>query len=160
VRHGEVALRSYERLRAPGPFSEELLEKILRGVSAQRYTETVLNAAEAFGVSPSSVSRKLVALTAKKLQEFKERSLADFTPFAIFLDTIHRGGEAFLVALGVDVKGEKRAMGFWQGSFRESRDRRGAAHRPGAPWARALQADPVCDRWRERPHQSAAGTVR
>jgi len=116
VRHGEVALRSYERLRAPGPFSEELLEKILRGVSAQRYTETVLNAAEAFGVSPSSVSRKLVALTAKKLQEFKERSLADFTPFAIFLDTIHRGGEAFLVALGMDVNGEKRAMGFWQGS--------------------------------------------
>lgn len=116
VRHGEVELRSYERLRATGPFSEELLETILRGVSAQKYTETVLNAAEACGGSPSSVSRKLVELTAKKLQEFKERSLADFTPFAIFLDTIHRGGEAFLVALGVDVNGEKRALGFWQGS--------------------------------------------
>lgn len=31
VRHGEVRLTSYERLRAPGQFSEELLEKILRG---------------------------------------------------------------------------------------------------------------------------------
>jgi len=116
VRHGEVALRSYERLRAPGPCSEDRLEKLLRGGSAQSYTETVRNAAEAFGVSPSSVSRTLGALTAKKVQDFKERALADFTPFAIFLDTLHRGGEACLVALGVDMQGEQRAMGCWQGS--------------------------------------------
>ena len=93
-------------MRASGAFSEELLEKILRGVSAQKYAETVLQTAEAFGVSLSSVSRKLVALTATKLKEFQERSLADFKPFAVFLDTIHRGGEAFLVALGVDLSGE------------------------------------------------------
>lgn len=35
VEQGEVTLQSYARLRAPGAFSEELLEKILRGVSAQ-----------------------------------------------------------------------------------------------------------------------------
>jgi hypothetical protein len=116
VVHGEVPLKSYERLHAPGQFSEELLEKMLRGLSAQKYADTVINSAEAFGVSPTSISRKLVELTAKKVAEFKERSLADFKPFAIFLDTIHRGGEAFLVALGVDVSGEKMALGFWQGS--------------------------------------------
>ncbi len=107
VVHGEVPLKSYERLHAPGQFSEELLEKMLRGLSAQKYADTVINSVEAFGVSPTSISRKLVELTAKKVAEFKERSLADFKPFAIFLDTIHRGGEAFLVALGVDVSGEK-----------------------------------------------------
>ena len=37
-------------------------------------------------------------------------------PFALFLDTIHRGGEAFLVALGGEVSGAKMALGFWQGS--------------------------------------------
>jgi len=116
VEQGEVTLQSYTRLRAPGAFSEELLEKILRGVSAQKYAETVLQTAEALGVSPSAVSRKLVDLTATKLKEFQERSLGTFKPFAIFLDTIHRGGEAFLVALGVDVSGEKMALGFWQGS--------------------------------------------
>ena len=57
-----------------------------------------------------------MALTTKKLKEFQERSLADFTPFAVFLDTIHRGGEAFLVPLGVDLSGEKMALGFRQGS--------------------------------------------
>lgn len=116
VEQGEVTLQSYARLRAPGAFSEELLEKILHGVSAQKYAETVLQTAEAFGVSLTAVSRKLVAVTAQKLSEFKERSLAGFKPFALFLDTIHRGGEAFLVALGVDPSGEKRALGFWQGS--------------------------------------------
>jgi transposase-like protein len=116
VTQGEVTLQSYAQMRAPGTFSEELLEKILRGVSAQRYAETVLHAAGAFGVSSSTVSRTIVELTAQKLKEFQERSLADFTPFALFLDTIHRGGEAFLVALGVDPSGEKKALGFWQGS--------------------------------------------
>ncbi|HLE21748.1 MAG TPA: transposase [Vicinamibacteria bacterium] len=116
VEQGEVTLQSYARLRTPGAFSEELLEKILRGVSAQKYAETVLQAGEALGVSSSTVSRKLVDLTATKLKEFQERSLADFKPFAVFLDTIHRGGEAFLVALGVDVSGQKMALGFWQGS--------------------------------------------
>lgn len=55
-------------------------------------------------------------LTAATLKAFQERSLADFQLFALFLDTIHRDGEAFLVALGVAVSGEKMALGFWQGS--------------------------------------------
>jgi len=116
VVRGEVPMQSYARLHSPGQFSEEVLEKILRGVSARKYEETVLDAAHAFGVSPSSISQKMVTLTAQKLKAFQERSLAAFTPFAIFLDTIHRGGEAFLVALGVDVSGQKMALGFWQGS--------------------------------------------
>jgi putative transposase len=116
VVHGEVPMKSYVRLHSPGQFSEELLEKILRGVSAKKYTETVIDSAQAFGVSPSSVSQKMVSLTAQKLKAFQARSLAEFTPFALFLDTVHRGGEAFLVALGVAVSGEKMALGFWQGS--------------------------------------------
>jgi len=116
VEQGEVPLKSYARLHATGDFSEELLEKILRGVSAQKYTETVMDAARAFGVSPSAVSQKMVSLTATKLKAFQKRSLAAYKPFALFLDTVHRGGEAFLVALGVDLSGAKMALGFWQGS--------------------------------------------
>jgi len=116
VEQGEIPLKSYVRLHATEDFSEELLEKILRGVSEQKYSETVLGAARAFGVSPSAVSHKMVGLTAHKLKAFQTRSLAAYTPFALFLDTVHRGGEAFLVALGVDLSGAKMALGFWQGS--------------------------------------------
>jgi transposase-like protein len=116
VVHGEVALKSYQAMHSPGQFSEEMLQKILRGVSAQKYGETVIEAANAFGVSPTAISNKIVELTSQKLRQFKERSLEKFHPFAIFIDTIHRGGDAFLVALGVDLSGEKMALGFWQGN--------------------------------------------
>lgn len=42
VVHEAVPVQSYSRLHSRGQCSEELLEKILRGVSAQPYTETLL----------------------------------------------------------------------------------------------------------------------
>ena len=113
---GEMALESYQKLKEPGAFSEELLCKILRGISSQRYSETVVEAANAFGVSASSVSLHIVSVTTKKLKEFKERDLSDFKTFAIFIDTIHRAGKAFMVALGIDAEGQKRVLGFWEGA--------------------------------------------
>jgi transposase-like protein len=112
----EIALQSYQKLKEPGGFSEELLCKILRGISCQKYSETVIETAEAFGVSAGSVSRHIVAATAKKLQEFKERDLSEFKPFAIFIDTIHRAGAAFMVSLGIDLEGKKQVLGFWEGA--------------------------------------------
>jgi transposase-like protein len=112
----ELALESYQKLKEPGAFSEELLCKILRGISSQKYSETVIEAANAIGVSASSVSRHIVAVTTRKLKEFKERNLSDFSPFAIFIDTVHRAGQAFMVALGIDTEGRKQVLGFWEGA--------------------------------------------
>jgi len=113
---GEIALGSYQKLKEPGSFSEELLGKILRGISSRKYSETVIEAASAFGVSASTVSQHIIAATTKKLQEFKERDLSDFKAFAVFIDTINRAGVAFMVALGIDVDGRKRVLGFWEGA--------------------------------------------
>jgi len=113
---GEISLKSYQRLKGPEGFSEELLMKVMRGISCQKYSETVVEAAEAFGVSASSVSRHIIEATTRQLQEFKNRSLSAVVPFAIFLDTIHRGGEAFLFALSLDTGGKKLPLGFWQGA--------------------------------------------
>lgn len=113
---GEIRLKSYQKLKSPEGFSEELLMKVMRGLSCHKYADTVVDAAEAFGVSASSVSQHIIAATARQLRAFKERSLTAFVPFAIFLDTVHRGGEAFIVALGIDMSGEKVVLGFWQGA--------------------------------------------
>ena len=86
--------------------------KVMRGISCRKYSETLVETAEAFGVSASSVSRHIIEATTRQLQEFKNRSLSSFIPFAIFLDTIHRGGEAFIVALGLDTDGKKLPLGF------------------------------------------------
>lgn len=92
------------------------MTKVLRGISCQKYAETVIEAAEAFGVSASSVSRHIIEATERQLKEFKGRTLEGFKPFAIFLDTIHRAGEAFIIAFGIDTAGEKKPLGFWQGA--------------------------------------------
>ncbi len=113
---GEIGLKSYQKLKEAGRFSEELLCKLLRGISSQRYQETVIEAAGAFGVSASSVSRHIVAVTVRKLKEFKERSLSEFRVFGVFIDTVHRAGCAFMVALGIDVEGRKQVLGFWEGA--------------------------------------------
>lgn len=113
---GEMGLKSYERLQDPAQFSEEMLMKSLRGLSGRKYRETVLEAAGCFGISPSSVSRHLVRATSRKIREFLERDLSPIDLFAVFLDTIHRGGVAFVVALGLDRSGKKWNLGFWEGA--------------------------------------------
>jgi transposase-like protein len=113
---GEVKLRTYEQLKQRSGFSEQLLGQVLRGMSARRYEETVTEASKAFGVTPSSVSRHLIEATTKQLMQFKERLLDNIDPFAVFLDTVHRGGQAFIVALGIDVTGTKHCLGFWEGA--------------------------------------------
>lgn len=112
----EVQLKSYQAMKKTESFSEELLGQSLAGLSARRYRETVVGAAQAMGVSPSAISERLVEATTQKLKEFRERRLEDFAPFALFLDTVHRGGTAFVVALGLDTSGQKRALGFWEGA--------------------------------------------
>lgn len=112
----EVRLKSYQAMRDTEGFSGQLLGQSLPGLSGRRYRETVVGAAHALGVSPSAISEHLVEATTRKLQEFRERRLEDFVPFAVFLDTVHRGGAAFAVALGLDSSGQKRALGFWEGA--------------------------------------------
>ena len=68
-----------------------------------------MEAARALGVSPSSLSRHIVEATTTQLREFKERDLSNFIPFAVFIDTIHRAGQASMIALGIDREGYKRA---------------------------------------------------
>ena len=113
---GEVGLKSYAVLQNPEQFSDELLTKAMRGLSGRKYRETVLQTAEGFGVSPSSISRRLVQATARKIRELLERDLSSIDLFAVFLDTIHRGGVAFVVALGLDQRGKKWSLGFWEGA--------------------------------------------
>jgi transposase-like protein len=113
---GERPLQTYKRLKQRGGFSEELLAAVLRGMSARKDAETVTTASRAFGVSASAVSRQLVEATAQQRREFRERRLDDIQIFALFLDTIHRGGQACLVALGLDRNGRKRPLGFWEGA--------------------------------------------
>jgi len=112
----EISLQLYGRLKRSKEFSEEMLANALRGLSGRKYKETVVELANGFGISATSISNRFVEASYAKLKEFQERGLNEFKAFAIFIDTIHRGGRAFTVALGIDTKGKKRALGLWEGA--------------------------------------------
>lgn len=114
--NGEISLKSYQSMKNRGSFSEELLQKAISGLSGRRYEDVVYNTANTFGVSSSSVSRHIVEATTKQLKDFVERKLDDIEIIAMYLDTIHRGGAAFIVAMGIDITGQKQALGFWEGA--------------------------------------------
>lgn len=111
-----MVLKSYEALKNPGQFSDELLAKALRGLSERRYRETLLETAGVFGVSPSSISNRIVEATSRQVSELLHRDLRGIDLFAMILDTVHRGGVAFVTAIGVDMPGKKWVLGFWEGA--------------------------------------------
>ncbi len=92
----------------------------MSGLSARRYEETLLDTANAFGVSASSVSRHFVEATSKQLKDFLKRDLFGHKPFAIMMDTVHRGDVAFITALGISTEGQKMVLGFWEGATENS----------------------------------------
>ena len=110
-------MKSYQALKDPRQFSEELLVKALRGLSGRRYRETLVETAQTFGVSPSSISNRIVEATSRQLGALLRRDLSGIDVFAVVLDTIHRGGVAFIVAVGLDVLGKKWVLGFWEGAM-------------------------------------------
>lgn len=65
---------------------------MLRGVSVQKDADIVLNAARA--CSDELLEKILYGMSAQKLADFQKRSMADLTLFEVFLDTIHLGNEA------------------------------------------------------------------
>jgi len=113
---GEAPLMSYLKLNENAPVLEGLLNQILRGVLRQKYKETEVAVADPFDLLAVSVSRGEVETIDWKSKELCKQSLSDFDPFAILLDTIHRGGGAFVAALGIDLAGRQWLFGFYEGS--------------------------------------------
>ena len=84
--HTEVPLDVYQALQTPRQMDEGLLLRMLKGIATRNYEACAEAVPEAFGLSSSSVSRRYVKGTARKLAEFQERSLEGYDLVALFLD--------------------------------------------------------------------------
>jgi putative transposase len=111
---GEVPLSSYRQFHEGVSGDEGLFKKVLYGISCRNY-ET---AAEAFpgaiGISKSSVSRKFIETSKKKLQEFQQRSLEGLDIVALFLDGKTFAEDEMVIAVTVTLAGDKVIVGFVQ----------------------------------------------
>jgi len=115
VRRGqEVPLVSYQALRRPRRAEEAALLKVLKGLSCRDYESCVEPAAETFGLTASSLSRRFKRASAKKLAEFTERDLSGYDFVALFLDGKTFGEDQMVIGMGITITGEKVMLGFVQ----------------------------------------------
>ena len=117
----EVLLDAYQALQSPRQVDDGLLLRVLNGLSTRQYETCAEAVPPAFGLSSSTVSRRFIKATARKLQQFQERSLADYDLVALFVDGKTFADEEMIIALGITIKGEKIPLGFIQAASENER---------------------------------------
>lgn len=110
----EVSLTTYHALQTPRTEDTGLFRRVLAGISTREYHAAAEAVPEAFGLARSSVSRRFIRASARKLAELQERSLADRDWVALVLDGKTFAEDALVLALGVTTTGEKRLLGLVQ----------------------------------------------
>ncbi len=110
---GEIPLRSYRQLHTGGgDVDDELLRRVLYGISCGNYERAAAAVPGAIGLSRSSVSRSFVQASAAQLKVFQERELSDEDYVGLFLDGKTFAESMMVIALGITMTGEKRLLGF------------------------------------------------
>jgi transposase-like protein len=110
---GEIPLPSYQQLHTGGgDVDDDLLRRVLYGISCGDYERAAAVVPGAIGLSGSSVSRAFVQASAAQLRAFQERDLSDEDYVALFLDGKTFAEATMVIALGITMTGEKRLLGF------------------------------------------------
>ena len=112
---GEVAIPAYECLKRNPTAGTRLRRLVMAGVSTRKYAEVVPPMAQTVGILRSSVSRKLVAAANAAMARLAERKFDELDILAVYIDGIRIAGEMIVVALGLDVAGEKHLLGIKPG---------------------------------------------
>jgi transposase-like protein len=116
----EIPLRTYQGLQQPHHADHGILFKILRGLSCRSYAECAEAIPAAFGLSPSSLSRRFIRASARKLQQLCERRLESYDIVALLLDGKTFSEDEMVIALGITLSGHKVILGFIQTHFQQS----------------------------------------
>lgn len=112
----EVPLASYGRFQQDVRLEQAVLDQMALGMSTRNYERSIGAFCDGYGIKKSSVSRRFIDASRKALEQLMTRKLAPLKVVVVFIDGIQRGGECLVVAVGVDGRGSKHALGLWQGA--------------------------------------------
>ena len=110
----EISLQSYQSLGSPRRLDEGLMKKVLLGLSTGRFEETARSIPETFGLSKSSVSRRYIRASARKLGDLLNRRLDKEDIIAVFVDGKSFAEDGIILAVGITLEGKKAILGFVQ----------------------------------------------
>ncbi len=117
----EVNLRSYARFQSAPRRQASIYKKLVHGISTRKYEQAVDDFTEGYGISRSAVSRQMVEATRGALQKLCERRIDELGPLAVLMiDGKQLHGECVVIALGVDLQGNKHTLGLVQGATENS----------------------------------------
>ncbi len=119
----EIPLASWERFKKADCLTERSMEQMIVGVSTRKYRRSLEDLGEkqkTGSTSRSSVSRRFIQATQKKLREVMYRDLSDFHVVAIQIDGIMFSDHVVLTALGYDRFGNKKVLGIHEGATESS----------------------------------------
>jgi putative transposase len=112
----EYPLQMYARLHSTERLSDFVFKAMLTGVSTRLYKKKIIEHEKSLGVSKSLASKKFITESRKSLNEMNQRKFEGKEFFALFVDGVNFGGDMVIVALGVDMQGNKHFIGISQGS--------------------------------------------
>jgi putative transposase len=115
----EVPLSSWSDFAEEDPLEQRALEQMVLGVSTRGYArslEAPPPGVESRGTGRSAVSRRFVALTQKRLEEWLQRDISELALAAVMIDGLYIQDHVVLVALGMDESGNKHVLGLWEGA--------------------------------------------
>lgn len=110
----EVPLASYQLLQHPRALDEGLFTRLLVGLTCRRYRECAEAVPQAFGLAKSTISRRFIRASAKKLKQLRYRVLKEYDFVVVFLDGKTFADDALVIALGITLQGEKIVLGLIQ----------------------------------------------
>jgi len=118
---GELPVPSYELFSSTELLGKMALEKMLAGLSTRRYPvglepvgEHVAETSSA--TSKSAVSRRFVAMTETALAQLLAADLSGLDLVALMIDGVHFAETCCIVALGIDIEGNKHPLALVEGS--------------------------------------------
>ena len=119
----ELALPSWEAAQAEDWLGRWAMNLMLINVSTRRFGRAVrlpegdIPATPGAGVSKSAVSRRFVALSAERMQQWMAADLSQLDLLAIQIDGMHITDELILLAaVGIDGEGAKHPLGLLEGA--------------------------------------------
>jgi len=107
-------VENYSKLHNVDKPSEEMLQKIILGLSQKDYERVTRSVLESFGMSQSTVSRTFIEESKKALKEFESRDLSGYDFIALVVDGKYLSRDNMIIALGVTITGVKVPLGFVQ----------------------------------------------